>query len=331
VSTAMAATAGPISFSVLRFLLGAAEAGFYPGIIFYLTNWFPARHRARAIAKFSTASMCAGIVGAPLSGVLLDLSGRAGLDGWQWLFIIEGIPSALLGLVVLFFLTDRPEDAHWLAADERAWLIETLRREHSDETSAPHVTLGAAFRDGNVWWLSTAFFLLVVAGYGFNFWVPQIVKKLSGGSNLAVGALTAVPYALAALGMITVAANSDRTGERRWYVAGAAFVATAGYVATVWLGSSPLPSFIALCIAAVGTFSTTPTFWSLPTSFLRGPAAAGGIALINSVGNLGGFAGPYLVGWIKGATGSFDGGLLVLALTPAIAALMVLGFRREAR
>jgi ACS family tartrate transporter-like MFS transporter len=324
ISTSMAAVAGPRSFWGLRFLLGAAEAGFYPGILYYLTLWFPARHRAGAVAQFATASMVAGIVGSPLSGLLLSLRGVGGLDGWQWLFLIEGVPSVLLGLLVLAFLTDRPEEAGWLPAEEKAWLVETLRGEHAEATDTHHSTLAAAVRDPHVWWLATLFFLLVVAGYGFNFWVPQIVKGLSGGSDFRVGLLTAIPYMLAATGMVTVAAHSDRTGERRGHVAGAALVATAGFAASVLLNDRPVASFVALCVAALGTFAATPPFWSFPTTFLRGAAAAGGIALINSVGNLGGFAGPYLVGWLKDVTGSFSGGLLVLAAAPAIAALMAL-------
>jgi ACS family tartrate transporter-like MFS transporter len=324
ISVSMAAVVGAKSFWTLRFLLGAAEAGFYPGILYYLTLWFPARHRAAAVAQFATASMVAGIVGSPLSGLLLSLNGHGGLQGWQWLFVIEGLPSILLGVAVLALLTDRPEEARWLADDEKTWLVDTLREEHSAAADTHHGTLGAAVRDPQVWWLAANFFLLVVAGYGFNFWVPQIVKGLSGGSNLQVGGLTALPYLLAAIGMVTVAAHSDRSGERRWHSAGAALVATAGFATSVLLNDRPVASFIALCVAALGTFAATPPFWSLPTAFLRGAAAAGGIALINSVGNLGGFAGPYLVGWLKDWTGSFSGGLLVLAAAPALAALMTL-------
>ncbi len=330
VSVGMAATAGPKSFWALRFLLGAAEAGFFPGALFYFTEWFPARHRAGVVAQFSTASMFAGMFGAPVSGLLLGMRGISGLDGWQWLFVVEGLPSILLGFVVLAYLTDRPADAEWLPADEKAWLVEELRRENGGG-ARHHVTLGAALADRGVWFLASAFFLVIVAGYGFNFWVPQIVRGLSHGSDRAVGFLTAIPYALAALAMIATAAHSDRTGERRKHVAAAAFTATIGYTAIVAASGRPALAFAALCVAAMGTFSMTPPFWSLPTAFLRGPAAAAGIAFINAVGNLGGFAGPYVVGFLKEMTGDFRAGMLALGVAPAIAALMLLfGRRREA-
>jgi ACS family tartrate transporter-like MFS transporter len=327
VSTAMMFARGPLSFYALRFLLGAAEAGFFPGIIFYLTHWFPARYRAKAVAQFATASMLAFIVGAPLSGALLSLRGVAGLDGWQWLFLMEGVPAALLGFVVLTYLTDRPEQADWLAPDEQRWLIETLRIEAGPAEG--HGSLRAGLVNPAVWRLSAIYFLLVVGAYGFNLWLPQIVKGLSGASDLRVGLLTAVPYVVTAFVMVAIAAHSDRSGERRWHVAGAGFAASLGFVLAASLGN-PRLAFLALILAAMGCFGSTPPFWTLPTSMLRGTAAAAGIALINSVGNLGGFVGPYLVGWLKDATGGFESGLLLLSTAPALAAVVVLTVPRAA-
>jgi ACS family tartrate transporter-like MFS transporter len=327
VSCAMAWTSGPRSFWALRFLLGVAEAGFYPGVLLYLTYWFPARHRAKAVAQFATASMFAFIVGGPLSGLLLSLRGRGGMDGWQWLFLIEGLPAVVLGFVVLLYLTDRPEDAAWLPADERAWLSQAMAREREAHGS-PHVSLRQGLLDRGVWRLAFTFLLLVVSAYGFSFWLPQILKGLSGASDLNVGLLTALPYLVAAVGMVLIAAHSDRTGERRWHVAGAALIASTGFVIAA-LASHPVATFAGLCVAALGAYSSTPPFWSLPTSFLRGTAAAAGIAFINSVGNLGGFFGPYLMGWIKDTTGTFTGGLLVLAVTPLLAAVSAVSLRRR--
>jgi ACS family tartrate transporter-like MFS transporter len=326
VSMATMFAVGPLSFNAVRFLLGAAEAGFFPGIVLYFTYWFPARDRARAVAQFSMASMAAGIVGAPLSGLLLSLRGVLGLDGWQWLFIVEAIPAIVLGLVALLYLDNGPEQARWLPDEEKAWLIETLRRER-DAASQPHAS---SWRVGilnpAVWHLALVLFLIVTSGYGFSFFLPQIVKRLSGGSDFAVGLWSAIPFTVAAVGMITVAAHSDRTGERRWHVAACAAVAGSG-LAIAALADQPFLSFAALAVAAIGLYSATPPFWSLPTAFLRGDGAAAGIGLINSVGNLGGFVGPYLMGWMQRGPGDFRGGLLALALSAFCSGLIVLTVR----
>jgi MFS transporter, ACS family, tartrate transporter len=329
VSIAMLFITGPRSFYVMRFLLGAAEAGFFPGVVLYLTYWFPGPERARAVAQFSTASMAAGIFGAPLSGVLLSMRGVAGLDGWQWLFLVEGIPAVVLGLIALLYLTDDPEHARWLPSDEQTWLVAAIQRDR-EEALRPHAsTLRAGLMDPMVWRLSVMLFLIVTSGYGFSFFLPQIVKALSGASDLAVGAWTALPFLVAAIGMVTVAAHSDRTGERRWHTAGCAAVAAAGLL-TASLGASPIVSFVALCIAAIGLYSFTPPFWSLPTSFLRGDGAAAGIALINATGNLGGFLGPTIMGWMREATGGYLAGLRVLALAAAASGVLVVATRLKA-
>jgi len=326
VSIAMLFITGPRSFYVMRFLLGAAEAGFFPGVVLYLTYWFPGPERARAVAQFSTASMAAGIFGAPLSGVLLSMRGVVGLDGWQWLFLVEGIPAVVLGLIALLYLTDDPEHARWLPPEEQTWLVAAIQRDR-EEALRPHAsTLRAGLMDPMVWRLSLMLFLIVTSGYGFSFFLPQIVKAFSGASDLAVGAWTAVPFLVAAIGMVTVAAHSDRTDERRWHTASCAAVAAAGLF-TASLGASPIVSFVALCIAAIGLYSFTPPFWSLPTSFLRGDGAAAGIALINATGNLGGFLGPTIMGWMREATGGYLAGLRVLALAAAASGVLVVATR----
>src|SRR4029453_18733931 len=313
----------------LRFLLGAAEAGFFPGIVLYFTYWFPTRERARAMAQFSTASMAAGIVGAPLSGVLLALGGAAGLDGWQWLFLVEGVPAVVLGVVALFYLDDGPECARWLPDDERQWLGEAIRAERSSPEGAPAKTIRAGLLNPGVWRFALVLFLIVTSGYGFSFFLPQIVKRLSGASDLAVGLWTAVPFTVAAIGMITVAAHSDRTGERRRHVAACAALAATGLAASSFSGSA-IVSLALLAAAAVGLYSATPPFWSLPTAFLRGDGAAAGIGLINSIGNLGGVVWPDLMGWMQGLSGDFRVGLRVLAASALCSgALVLLGTRRR--
>ena len=342
VSMAMVFAVGPNSFNLLRFLLGAAEAGFFPGIVFYFTYWFPARERARALAQFSTASMAAGIVGAPLSGALLSLRGAAGLDGWQWLFLIEGLPAVILGIVAIAYLDDEPAKAAWLPDDEKRWLVETMERERSAArlergagagvpAEPPALfTIRAGLLDPGVWRLALVLFLVVTSGYGFSFFLPQIVKRLSGGSDLAVGLWTAVPFTFAAIGMITIAAHSDRTAERRLHVAACAALAGSGLMSASFF-DAPAAALALLAAAAVGLYSATPPFWSLPTAYLRGEAAAAGIGFINSVGNLGGFVGPYLMGWMQGATGDFRFGLRTLAASAVCSALLVLTVKPRQR
>jgi MFS transporter, ACS family, tartrate transporter len=239
VSVSMIFITGAGSFYAMRFLLGAAEAGFFPGIVLYFTYWFPATERARALAQFSTASMAAGIFGAPLSGALLSMRGVGGLDGWQWLFVVEGLPAMVLGFVALWYLTDTPERALWLPDAERRWLIDAIGRDRAT-TPRPHAhTVGAGLFDLTIWRLAFSLFLIVTSGYGFSFFLPQIVKALSGASDLAVGTLTAMPFLVAAIGMVTVAAHSDRTGERRGHAAACAVLASLA-LATASFAASPL-------------------------------------------------------------------------------------------
>jgi ACS family tartrate transporter-like MFS transporter len=329
-ASAMILVRTPWSFYLLRFLLGVAEAGFFPGIIFYLTHWYPARDRARAYSWFLAAIPVSGIVGGPLSGALLGLDGRLGLQGWQWLFLLEGIPSAAVGLLVLVLLPERPADARWLAPEERASLESALAAERADVVAEHGASLGRALVSPRVWWLGTVYFLIVAGLYAFSLWLPQLVKGSGTLSNLEVGAITAVPYLVAAAGMVLVGGSSDRSGERHLHLAAPALAAAAGFVAVAFV-RAPVPLIAALSVAAFGLLACLGPFWALPTAFLKGEAGAGGIALINSMGALGGFVGPYLLGVVKDRTGSFTAGLLLLGAMVAVAAGIVLGMRRGAR
>ncbi|OLC81493.1 MAG: hypothetical protein AUH72_09310 [Acidobacteria bacterium 13_1_40CM_4_65_8] len=327
VSSAMMFVRGPAGFYALRFLLGAAEAGFFPGIIFYLTRWFPARDRARSIAAFMTAVLIAGVVGSPISGALLSLHGL-GLAGWQWLFLLEGIPAVVLGFVVLRSLPERPEDARWLSAAEKAALAARLEDE-AQTMKAEARTTGEALTSGRIWLLAIVYFTIPVTLYGIGFWLPQMIKAASGASNFTVGVLSAIPYAAGAVAMVIAGRHSDRTGERRWHIAIAAVVSAVGLaLSTQSIGVTS--SIASLSVAMLGLASMMGPFWALATSTVRGVGAAASIALINSVGNTGGFVGPYLLGAINDATHSFAIGLLAIAAMLVAGASLVLTVRDEA-
>ncbi len=328
-ASAMMLAHTPWSFYLLRFLLGVAEAGFFPGIIFYLTYWYPARERARAYAWFLAAIPVCGVIGGPLSGALLGLDGWLGLQGWQWLFLLEGIPSVLVGIAVLWLLPDRPRDARWLRPEEAAWLEERLAAERGEQVASHGASLRRALGNPMVWWLGLSYFLLVVALYGFALWLPQVVKASGDFSNFQVGIITAIPYAVAAVGMVLVGRSSDRTGERHLHLALPALVGAVGFLATTRAGT-PVLLVAALSLAAFGVLGWLGPFWALPTAFLREQAAAGGIALINSMGAAGGFVGPYLIGSIKERTGEFAPGLLLLAGSLVAAVVIVLALRATA-
>ena len=329
ISAAMIWVSGPWSFYILRFLLGVAEAGFFPGIILYLTYWYPAEYRARFLAAFAIAVPVSTVIGAPISGLLLGLDGHMGLKGWQWLFLIEGIPSVLLGVVSWFYLTDKPGKADWLNPEQKAWLSARLDSEIAAKQAAKHLSLGQALASPRVLTLSLIYFGFVGARYGMQFWLPQIVKAF-GFSNAQTGFVTAVPYLFGSVAMILWARHSDRTRERPWHVALPLFLTAIALGASSYT-HDPMLTLVALTLAAVGTFCTFGVFWTLPTAWLTGTAAAGGIALINSIGNLAGFGGPYLIGWVKESTGSTETGLLVLAVLPLIAGLLVFLGKHESR
>lgn len=302
---------GPAGFLLVRFLLGIAEAGFFPGMVLYLTYWVPAQHRAKMIASFMSAIPISSALGAPVSGALLGLDGIGGLSGWQWLFILEGLPAVILGIVVLFYLADRPSDAAWLTAAERDWLVGRLAGEEQHRLRRRRHSLAQALLDRRVVMLGLVYFGMVTGLYGIGFWMPQIVKGF-GLSNLAVGFVVAIPYVAAAAAMVPWGRHSDRTGERVRHLAVAALVGGVGLAASGYV-ANPVPAMLALTAAAVGIYCIPAVFWTMPTAYLSGTAAAGGIALINSIGNLGGFAGPYLIGWAKDASGGYSLGLSLLA------------------
>jgi MFS transporter, ACS family, tartrate transporter len=321
-SAAMALIWNEASFLVLRFLLGAAEAGFFPGIILFLTYWFPSAYRARMVGRFMVAIPISAVIGAPLSGLILGMDGIWGLRGWQWLFICEGLPTVLLGLVVMFYLTDGPDKASWLDASESRWLIDRLRRERMVREAHARHTLWEALKHPRVLLLGLVYFGTAAAGYGLGFWLPTIVKEF-GVSDLQTGFITAIPYAVGVAAVVIWPLLSDRMQERKWNTALAFLVAAAGLALSTYF-PDPVLKITMLCIAAVGMFAIAPLFWTLPTAFLSGTAAAGGIALINSIGNLAGFVAPYAMGYLKDATGGFSAGLLAVAFFPFLSAVLVL-------
>jgi MFS family permease len=311
-----------MTFYTVRALLGFAEAGFFPGIIFYLTLWFPAMYRGRIIGMFMAAIPLSSAIGSPISGLLLGLDGASGLAGWQWLFILEAAPAILLAFVTYFYLTDRPADAHWLEADERAWLSSRLDAEQKQREAAQNLSVGEAVFNPRVLALALVYFGLVACNYGVGFWLPQIVKAF-GLTNAVTGWVTAIPYAVGAIFMVWYGRRSDSKIERKGHAAVALVIAAAGIAAST-LTEDPTLKMLAFSFGACGVFGALPVFWTLPTAVLSGSAAAAGIAVINSIGNLSGFFGPYAMGWIKDATGSFTGGLLLIAALTLVAMMIVL-------
>jgi ACS family tartrate transporter-like MFS transporter len=322
VSAAMAFVQGPTSFYVLRFLLGVAEAGFFPGIILYLSYWFPARQRAAVTALFMAAAPLSTVLGSPVSGALLEMDGMLGFKGWQWLFVLEAVPAVLLGFVVLAFLTDRPEKAKWLADDERRWLVETMNVETTSKAATSKHSIWRGLADPRVLALALIYFGTSAGLYTLGVWAPQIIKQF-GLSTLQVGFLNALPASAAVVAMVLWARHSDRTGERTWHVVLACLLAAAG-LAFAGLATGVVTVLVALALVNIGISSAKPPLWSMPTLFLSGPAAAAGIATINSIGNLGGFVGPAMIGWIKDQTGSFIGGLYFVAGLLVLSAVLTL-------
>jgi len=315
------------TFYILRFLLGVAEAGFLPGIIYYLGNWYPAAQRARAVGWFMAAIPLSIVIGGPVAGLLLELNGLLGLTGWQWLFLLEGIPAVLLSFVTLVYLTDHPEQAKWLDREQKEWLSNIIRSEQTLAREQHQVGLTQALLHPTVWQLALIMFTCQTGSYGLSLWIPQILKELSGLSDFLTGMITAIPYLAAAIGMVLIGAHSDRTGERFLHIAIPSMIAVIGFSLSAVL-TSPIPGLIALTVAAVGDLGSRGPFWALPGRFLSGSAAAGGIALINTVGSVGGFVGPYAVGLVRDMTGGYTGGLLFLAALLFIGAIGTLHLRR---
>ena len=310
------------SFYVMRFLLGVAEAGFFPGIILYLTYWYPAARRARMTALFMSAIALSGVIGGPLSGwIMQSFAGMGGLKGWQWLFVLEGLPSVAVGIATLFYLDDSIDGAKWLTSPEK----ELLKRNISlDNASKQHLSISAVFKDGRVWLLGLIYFSFVMGLYGVSFWLPTIIKATGVKDAFQIGMLTAIPYGSAVVAMIFVSRNADRTGERRWHIAVPALLGAVGLVLSVTWGQNTVLAMTALTLATMGILTTLPLFWSLPTSFLAGAGAAAGIALINSVGNLAGFVSPFAVGWLKDMTQSTNAGMYLLSVSLVVGALLTL-------
>ncbi len=326
ISSCMMFIKNPIGFYVMRFLLGAAEAGFFPGIILYLTYWFRIRDRARMVALFATASTVSGLVNSPLSGKLLQLDGLGGLAGWQWLFLIEGIPAVIVGVLVLWALPDGPRKARWLSEEERVRLLEELARDEKRAGPGIKHNLSDAFTSGRVWLLCAIYFLLNVGSYGFEMWLPQIIQSFSNLSEFRIGLLNSIPYVVATVFMVLIGRHSDRSGERRWHVALSALAGAAGFIASAYAPNIAF-SLAALAVAFAGVKGMLGPFWALSTASLSGTAAAAGIAWINSVGNLGGFVGPTVVGYIKKATGSYAGAVTFLGCGLVILAGLAMALR----
>jgi MFS family permease len=327
VSTATMFVTDVWSFMAARVLLGIAEAGFFPGMILYLTYWIPAADRARTGALFMMAAPVAVIVGAPLSEALLSLDGALGLKGWQWLFLVEGLPSVALGILSLRVLTDRPETASWLREDDRRWLAGVMAAERATRESVGLTSIRRSFSSGRVWLLCTVFFLNSIVNYGMFLWLPRLLRDVTGAEGFTLSLITAVPFIAALITMVLVGRHSDRSGERRLHVAGCAAVTAIGLLLAVASQGYPWILVLAFTIAQMGLRSLAAVFWAMPPQLLGGRSAAAGIALINSIGNLGGFVGPTIIGVLLDATGGYTGGLLALTGALIVEATLVLAVR----
>jgi MFS transporter, ACS family, tartrate transporter len=316
ISCLMVFIRGPVSFYGMRFLLGAAEAGFFPGMILYMKRWFPANARARAVAWFMTANPIAGIVGSPVSGALLGLSGK-GLSGWQWMFLMEGIPAILLGVMVFWALSDNPREATWLKGEERAWLLERLALEQQAEASLRKENLWQVLVSPRIWMLSIVYFGVSTTMYGVTLWLPSVIRSLSGLSYFLTGLVSALPFVVTAIVMVLIGMHSDRKAERRWHTAIPAFVGAVA-LAVAGYGSSTVVVVACIGLGLVFAESMVGPFWAMATSRMAGLSAAAGIAVINSLANLGGYFGPDIIGFFRKASGGFRGGLLAIGATLAL-------------
>jgi MFS transporter, ACS family, tartrate transporter len=328
VSCSMMFIASVKSFYTMRFLLGVTEAGFFPGMIFYLKLWFPAAARARSVALFMTASPMAGVVGGPISGALLNLS-HAGLAGWQWMFLLEGVPAILMSGVVFYYLKDKPEDAAWLTDAECNWLVTTLKAEQH-LVPAADVKPWHVIKIGAVWLLTLVYFGMSATIYGISFWLPKLIRAESGFSNVQIGFLSAIPYLAAAVVMVLVGQSSDRTGERRLHIAGCAVAGMIALIVSAYTSNFVI-MLAGISVALMAANSMYGPFWALPPAMLPGVISATSIAFINSLGNLGGFAGPYAIGLLKTSSGAYRQGLLAVSAMLAFTACVALALRPPAR
>ncbi|HEY5991438.1 MAG TPA: MFS transporter [Candidatus Udaeobacter sp.] len=329
ISVAMMFVRTTPTFYILRFLLGAAEAGFFPGMVYYLSQWYPEAQRARAIAAFMTAVPVSGVIGGPLSGALLTLNGVFGLAGWQWLFLVEGLPAVLLGVIVLVYLTDRPETAHWLAPAERNWLANELASDRAARTEAHSIGILAALTNTTIWQLGIIFLLGAVGFYSYSFWAPLIIKSLTGTTDLGVGLILGAISAVTIILMLLNSAHSDRTDERPLHVAVPLLIMGAGFFGCALL-SEPRLAVLSLALVPIGHCSAYGPFWSLLARFLTGAPAAAGIALVVTIANFGGFAGPALIGTMKDRFGTHSPAFMLLGTCGTVAALLALRLRRVA-
>jgi MFS transporter, ACS family, tartrate transporter len=313
---------GPISFYTMRFLLGAAEAGFFPGIILYMKRWFPANARARAVAWFMTANPLAGVVGSPISGALLGIHGR-GLSGWQWMFLIEGLPAMFLGAMVFWTLADTPKEALWLKGEERSWLLAKLAEEYQADAQVSLPTIWRVLFSARIWMLSLVYFGVSTTMYGVTLWLPSVIRAFSGLSYFLTGVVAVLPFIVTVFAMVLVGMHSDRRAERRWHTAIPAFAAAAGLIAAGY-GHSTVVVVAGIGLGLAGAEAMVGPFWAMATSSMAGLSAAAGIAVINSIANLGGYFGPDMIGLFRTANGGFRGGLLAIAATVALSGTIAL-------
>lgn len=319
---------GEVSFYIMRILLGIAEAGAYPGILLIFTTWFPSKMRGKAIASLEIFVLLALAGGAVGLGAVLNFDQFFGVEGWRWVFIIAGIPAVVVGLLVLFFLPESPQKAKWLSDSERTWLVNTLAEEAQAKERLGVSTIKSSFRNARIWYLSVLYFMMVVGFWGITFWLPQIVQsEFEGISNFEASALSAIPWLMAIVALIFVSASSDKRNERRWHAAIPLLIAAIALIVAVNV-SNPWVALIGIGIAAAGQRSATPVFWNLPAGLVTGVGAAAALALINSVGNLGGFFGPYILGFFADLTGSNNGGLIFFAVCFCIAAIMLIAYKQ---
>ena len=318
-----------LHFNIIRFLLGLAEGGFFPAVVVYLTHWFRQEDRGKAIAMFMAAIPISNAVGAPIAGFLLRIH-WLGLSGWRWLLILEGIPAFLGGVATLFYLTDWPKDARWLAPGERAWITAELDRElHQKKATHGHMSVLATLRQPIVLALALSYFLINTSGYGLNIWLPKMVQKFPGLTTMQISLLSAIPYLCAVPAMLLVAWHSDRTGERKWHAALAAIAAGVGLAGSQWAGGVPLLAIASFSIASMGIMSYYPTYWALPTRMLSEQRAAASFGFVNLIANFGGFAGPYMVGFLTDRTGTYVAGILLLVSTAILSGLILMVLRER--
>ena len=328
IASSMMFTRTPAQFYVLRFLLGAAEAGFFPGVIYYLSQWYPAKQRGRAISRFMIAIPLSSVLGGPLGGWLLGLDGRLGVRGWQWLFLVEGIPSILLSAAVLAFLTDRIDDARWLNAEQRAWLAASIARDRDGSAAAHDMPLLQGLLHPLIWLIGLIFFLLNTAGYSYTFWAPSVIRDALHTSDGATGLVIGAIACTTALAMLAVGVSSDRTGDRCLHTAACGIAGAVGFIGVAFV-QIPAVQVGGLAVVAAGFLAFYPVLFCLPPMLLEGSAAAAGIALVNAISNIGGFVGPWFVGALKDATGGVAGSFVVLAALGVIAAVLCLVLRRQ--